>query len=113
MDGVLINQCIEAAREIRDDIIILCHGGRISDPEDARFILNACPGCHGFYGASSMERFPTERRSSPKRSPSRRSGAKQPEQSADEHHIGFQKQRTIAGLVRSHSVQVPELTGQP
>ncbi|MDE5458795.1 phosphoenolpyruvate hydrolase family protein [Bradyrhizobium sp. CSA112] len=57
---VLINQCIEAAREFRDDIIILCHGGPIANPEDARFILDACPGCHGFYGASSMERLPTE-----------------------------------------------------
>lgn len=57
---VLIDQCIEVAREIRDDIIILCHGGPIANPEDARFILNACSGCHGFYGASSMERLPTE-----------------------------------------------------
>lgn len=57
---VLIEQCIEAAREIRDDIIILCHGGPIANPEDARFILDACQGCHGFYGASSMERLPTE-----------------------------------------------------
>lgn len=56
----LINQCIEAAREIRDDIIILCHGGPIANPEDARFILDACARCHGFYGASSMERLPTE-----------------------------------------------------
>lgn len=57
---VLIKQCIEAAREIRDDIIILCHGGPIADPEDAHFVLNACRACHGFYGASSMERLPTE-----------------------------------------------------
>ncbi|WP_439367437.1 phosphoenolpyruvate hydrolase family protein [Bradyrhizobium sp. DASA03005] len=57
---VLIGQCIEAARAIRDDIIILCHGGPIANPEDARFILSACPGSHGFYGASSMERLPTE-----------------------------------------------------
>lgn len=57
---VLINQCIKAAREIRDDIIILCHGGPIANPEDARFILDSCPRCHGFYGASSMERLPTE-----------------------------------------------------
>nr|WP_244426310.1 phosphoenolpyruvate hydrolase family protein [Rhizobium mesoamericanum] len=56
----LINQCIGAAKEIRNDIIILCHGGPIANPEDARFILDACPGCHGFYGASSMERLPTE-----------------------------------------------------
>ncbi|MBB5538850.1 phosphoenolpyruvate hydrolase family protein [Rhizobium giardinii] len=56
----LINDCIEAARAVRDDIIILCHGGPIANPEDARFILSSCPGCHGFYGASSMERLPTE-----------------------------------------------------
>nr|WP_249788118.1 phosphoenolpyruvate hydrolase family protein [Bradyrhizobium sp. NBAIM01] len=57
---VLINQCVEAVRKIRDEIIILCHGGPIANPGDARFILDACPGCHGFYGASSMERLPTE-----------------------------------------------------
>ncbi|MBB4277683.1 phosphoenolpyruvate hydrolase family protein [Rhizobium mongolense] len=56
----LINECIEAARPVRDDIIILCHGGPIANPEDAGFILSSCPGCHGFYGASSMERLPTE-----------------------------------------------------
>ncbi|ULJ74226.1 phosphoenolpyruvate hydrolase family protein [Rhizobium gallicum] len=56
----LINECIDAARAVRDDIIILCHGGPIANPEDARFILSSCPGCHGFYGASSMERLPTE-----------------------------------------------------
>ncbi|WP_119388343.1 phosphoenolpyruvate hydrolase family protein [Taklimakanibacter lacteus] len=57
----LINEMIKAARKIRDDIIILCHGGPIAEPEDARFILRSCPGCHGFYGASSMERLPVER----------------------------------------------------
>ncbi|MER9606373.1 phosphoenolpyruvate hydrolase family protein [Mesorhizobium sp. M0243] len=56
----LINECIEAARAIRDDIIILSHGGPIANPEDARFILDSCQGCHGFYGASSMERLPAE-----------------------------------------------------
>ncbi|UVK48047.1 phosphoenolpyruvate hydrolase family protein (plasmid) [Mesorhizobium sp. AR07] len=56
----LINECIEAAQAIRDDIIILSHGGPIANPEDARFILDSCQGCHGFYGASSMERLPTE-----------------------------------------------------
>jgi predicted TIM-barrel enzyme len=57
----LINEMSKAARRIRDDIIILCHGGPIAEPEDARFILKTCPGCHGFYGASSMERLPVER----------------------------------------------------
>jgi predicted TIM-barrel enzyme len=50
----------EAARKVRDDVIVLCHGGPISMPEDARYILERVPGCHGFYGASSMERLPVE-----------------------------------------------------
>ncbi len=57
----LINEMIKAAHKIRDDIIILCHGGPIAEPPDAEFILKNCPGCHGFYGASSMERLPVER----------------------------------------------------
>jgi predicted TIM-barrel enzyme len=48
------------ARGVRDDIIVLCHGGPIATPEDATWILGHCPNCHGFYGASSMERLPTE-----------------------------------------------------
>jgi len=50
----------EAARAARSDAIVLCHGGPIAAPEDARFVLDACPDCHGFYGASSMERLPAE-----------------------------------------------------
>jgi predicted TIM-barrel enzyme len=50
-----------AARAVRDDVIVLCHGGPIATPEDAGYILAHCPECHGFYGASSMERLPTER----------------------------------------------------
>jgi predicted TIM-barrel enzyme len=57
----LINEMIRAARKIRDDLIVLCHGGPIADPQDAEFILKHCPQCHGFYGASSMERLPVER----------------------------------------------------
>jgi predicted TIM-barrel enzyme len=49
-----------AARAVRKDVIVLCHGGPISTPEDATYILKNCPDCHGFYGASSMERLPTE-----------------------------------------------------
>ncbi len=49
-----------AARSRRPDVLVLCHGGPIATPEDARFILSSCPDCHGFYGASSMERLPTE-----------------------------------------------------
>ena len=56
----LIDACAEAARKVRKDIILLCHGGPISSPEDAAYILKTVPGIHGFYGASSMERLPVE-----------------------------------------------------
>jgi predicted TIM-barrel enzyme len=49
-----------AARGVNPDIIVLCHGGPIATAEDAQTILEWCPQCHGFYGASSMERLPTE-----------------------------------------------------
>ena len=55
-----INAWAAAARSVRPDVIVLCHGGPIATPEDAQFILEHCPGCNGFYGASSMERLPTE-----------------------------------------------------
>ena len=55
-----IDACAAAARKVRKDIIVLCHGGPIATPEDAAFILRSCPDCHGFYGASSMERLPVE-----------------------------------------------------
>ena len=52
---------VESAQRIRDDVLLLCHGGPIAEPDDAAYILNRCPQIHGFYGASSMERLPTER----------------------------------------------------
>ncbi len=55
-----IDAIAEAARRVRPDVILLCHGGPIAQPEDAQYILDHCPGIHGFYGASSMERLPTE-----------------------------------------------------
>lgn len=55
-----IQAIADAARQTRSDTIILCHGGPISMPEDARYILERCPTCNGFYGASSMERLPAE-----------------------------------------------------
>ena len=58
---ILIADIAKAARRVRRDIIILCHGGPIAEPEDAAYILKHCPGIDGFYGASSMERLPTER----------------------------------------------------
>ena len=55
-----INRWTAAARKLRPEVLVLCHGGPIATPEDARFILQHCPGCDGFYGASSMERLPSE-----------------------------------------------------
>ena len=56
-----INAWSEAALKKRRDVIILCHGGPISMPADAEYVLKRCPDCNGFYGASSMERLPTEK----------------------------------------------------
>lgn len=56
-----VNAIAAAARSVNPDIIVLCHGGPIAEPEDARYILERCTGCHGFYGASSMERLPVEK----------------------------------------------------
>lgn len=55
-----IDAMAEAALRVRKDVIVLCHGGPIAMPEDAEYVLRECAVCHGFYGASSMERLPTE-----------------------------------------------------
>jgi len=57
----LIAAIAAAAKKVRDDVILLCHGGPIAEPDDAAFILAHSPTVDGFYGASSMERLPTER----------------------------------------------------
>jgi len=57
----VIQDIAKAACAVRRDVIVLCHGGPIAEPEDAAYVLKQCPGIHGFYGASSMERLPTER----------------------------------------------------
>ncbi len=56
----LVDEWSEAALKINKDAIILVHGGPVSMPDDAAFVLNSTKNCHGFYGASSMERLPTE-----------------------------------------------------
>jgi predicted TIM-barrel enzyme len=56
----LIDSWAAAARGVNPDVLVLCHGGPTATPDDARAILKACKGCNGFYGASSMERLPTE-----------------------------------------------------
>lgn len=56
-----ITAIAQAGKRIRPDVLVLCHGGPIAEPEDAQFILDRVSACDGFYGASSMERLPTEK----------------------------------------------------
>ncbi|MBA3033814.1 MAG: phosphoenolpyruvate hydrolase family protein [Gammaproteobacteria bacterium] len=56
----LIDEWGEAARKVRKDVIVIAHGGPISSPEDVAYVLQHSTHCNGFYGASSMERLPTE-----------------------------------------------------
>jgi len=54
-------QAIEvAAKKVKKEVIVLCHGGPIASPTDAQYVLDRVIGLHGFFGASSMERFPVE-----------------------------------------------------
>lgn len=56
----LLDEWAAAALNERDDVLVLVHGGPVSSPEDAAYVLGRARHCHGFYGASSMERLPTE-----------------------------------------------------
>lgn len=55
-----IQQIVDTCKNINNEVIVLCHGGPIATPEDAQIILDNVVGVDGFYGASSMERLPTE-----------------------------------------------------
>ncbi len=62
-----LDQCVEEIQAMRDaaiaenpDVIVLCHGGPLAEPEDAQYVLDRTEGIVGFFGASSMERLPTE-----------------------------------------------------
>ena len=62
-----LDECVEeiqamrdAAVAVRDDVIVLCHGRPLAEPEDAQYVLDRTEGIVGFFGASSMERLPTE-----------------------------------------------------
>ncbi len=57
----LIDAIVQTAKSMRPDVIVLCHGGPIAEPPEAEFILKNCKHVDGFYGASSMDRLPTER----------------------------------------------------
>jgi predicted TIM-barrel enzyme len=56
-----VTEIAETAKAVRENVLVLCHGGPIAMPDDAQFILDRVPAVDGFYGASSMERLPTER----------------------------------------------------
>jgi predicted TIM-barrel enzyme len=56
-----VQAIIERSKAMREEVLVLCHGGPISSPSDAQFMLDRCPGLDGFYGASSLERLPTEK----------------------------------------------------
>jgi predicted TIM-barrel enzyme len=65
--ALTLDACVERVGEIRDavaatgrDTLVFCHGGPIAEPEDVRYILDRSPGIAGFFGASSIERLPTE-----------------------------------------------------
>ncbi len=55
-----VTAIVAASKSIRGDVLVLCHGGPIANPPDAQYLLDRVEGLDGFYGASSMERLPTE-----------------------------------------------------
>ncbi|MGJ9384826.1 phosphoenolpyruvate hydrolase family protein [Salipaludibacillus sp. CF4.18] len=56
----LVQEIHDAGKSVNEDIIVICHGGPISEPEDAKYVLDHTTGVSGFFGASSVERLPTE-----------------------------------------------------
>jgi predicted TIM-barrel enzyme len=57
---VLVQAMHDAAKRVNPDILVLCHGGPIAEPDDAQYVLDRTEGVVGFFGASSMERLPVE-----------------------------------------------------
>lgn len=56
-----VQEIADAAKSMNPEVMVLCHGGPISEPADAEYVLQRTKGIHGFYGASSMERLPVEK----------------------------------------------------
>ena len=57
---VLVQAMHDAAKRVNPEILVLCHGGPIAEPDDAQYVLDRTEGVVGFFGASSMERLPVE-----------------------------------------------------
>ncbi len=55
-----VQELADAAKAVNPDVLVLCHGGPISEPADVRYVLDHTRGIVGFFGASSIERLPTE-----------------------------------------------------
>jgi predicted TIM-barrel enzyme len=55
-----VQQMHDAARSVRKDVLVICHGGPIAEPADVEYVLARTSGIAGFFGASSIERFATE-----------------------------------------------------
>jgi predicted TIM-barrel enzyme len=55
-----VQEIHDAAKAVRDDILVIVHGGPVAEPEDAKYVLERTKGVVGFFGASSIERLPTE-----------------------------------------------------
>jgi predicted TIM-barrel enzyme len=55
-----VQEMHDAAKKVNPDILVLCHGGPIAEPEDAEFVFRHTKGIVGFFGASSIERLPVE-----------------------------------------------------
>jgi predicted TIM-barrel enzyme len=56
----LVQRIADAGKSVNPEILVICHGGPISEPEDAAYVLSRTKGVAGFFGASSIERMPTE-----------------------------------------------------
>lgn len=56
-----VQEIADAAKEVNPDILVICHGGPIAEPSDAEYVLKNTTGVHGFFGASSIERFAAEK----------------------------------------------------
>ena len=56
----LVQQIADAGKSVNPEILVLCHGGPIAEPDDVAYIFKHTSGIHGFFGASSIERLPTE-----------------------------------------------------
>ena len=56
-----VQAILDAGRKVNPDIMVICHGGPIAEPQDAQYVIDRVDGIDGFFGASSIERFAAEK----------------------------------------------------